>query len=80
METLPVNFAFLGIFILNFLLLLGWPTLSILALLALRKESTLTQSSKTIWALLIVLLPWLGALSFWIVRPSFQTTRAFPQN
>lgn len=55
--------------LLNLLLLLAWPALAIAALFGLRK-SRISETARALWALLIAILPVLGPLAFWIVRPN----------
>lgn len=66
METLGINW---GILIINLLIIGSWPLFSIIALLGLRR-SHLTGTNQALWAFLIVAVPILGALAFFIVRPS----------
>lgn len=63
--------GFFLITLLNLLLLLAWPGLAIAALFGLRK-SRLPETARALWALLITVLPVLGPLAFWIVRPNDQ--------
>jgi hypothetical protein len=55
----------------NLAILLGWPLLSLLALFTLRGRG-LTGSTLALWVLIIVAMPFLGALAVWIVRPGDQ--------
>ena len=55
--------------ILEALILVIYPLLSLLALFALR-QSRLTGIPQVLWAFLIVVVPFLGALAFFIVNPS----------
>ena len=50
------------------LVFIGYPALSIVALFALRKRR-LAGVATAIWALIILFIPILGALSLWIVNP-----------
>ena len=51
------------------LLLLGlWPILTLIALFALRQRP-LTGIAQAVWALLIIVVPVLGPLAFFIVQP-----------
>ena len=51
------------------LLVLGlWPVLSLVALFALRQRPV-TGITQAIWALLIIVIPVLGPLAFFIVQP-----------
>lgn len=47
---------------------LGWPFLSLAALVALRRRP-LTALPQALWALIILATPILGACAFWIVQP-----------
>ena len=55
----------------NLVLLGGWLLLILLALLSLRRRH-LTNPTQAIWVLIIVAVPLLGALAYWIVRPQRQ--------
>ncbi len=55
--------------LLNLILILAWPVLSIIGLFQLRKQ-TLPATAKAIWALIILVIPLFGAIAYWIVRPS----------
>ena len=63
-----VNDVFLFAQTINILFLLGWGVLAILALLGLRKRQ-LPPVALAIWVLIILIIPWLGAIAFWIIRP-----------
>jgi hypothetical protein len=65
MELLGTNF---GILIINLLLVGSWPLFSIFALLGLRRRP-LTGTNQALWALLVVAVPVLGALAFFIMKP-----------
>jgi hypothetical protein len=60
--------GFLFMQTLNCLVPLLWLGLSIAALLMLKKRS-LGQTATALWAILICILPILGAVAFWIVSP-----------
>ena len=64
-ESLGINWVYLVIPIFIFGLYL---ILSLNALFALRR-SLITGVSQVLWALLIVVVPVLGALAFFIVKP-----------
>ena len=59
-----VNLLLLG-------LLLLWPILSIVALVGLRQRP-LSDVPKALWAALVVAVPILGAVAFWVVDPQRQ--------
>ncbi len=54
--------------IVNFLILVGWIVLAIVALTRLRR-CQLNETARVLWAIVIVLVPLMGALAFFIVRP-----------
>lgn len=47
---------------------MGWPLLSLAALVALRRRR-LAAVTQALW-ILIILIPILGACAFWIVQPT----------
>lgn len=51
-----------------FSVVIGYPLLAILALISLRKRK-LSNIATSIWALIILAIPFLGALAIWIVNP-----------
>ena len=65
-DTLGINWGYLVIPIFIFGLYL---ILSLNALIALRR-SLITGVSQVLWAILIVVVPVLGALAFFIVKPA----------
>ncbi len=50
------------------LILCLWPVLSLAALFVLRRRP-LTGMAQAVWALLIIVIPVLGPLAFFIVQP-----------
>jgi hypothetical protein len=52
----------------NLVLLSGWIVLAVLALVQLRRQN-LTETARAIWAALVVAVPILGPIAFWIVKP-----------
>lgn len=65
MDKIGINW---GILIINLLVIGSWPLFSIIALFGLRRRH-LTGSAQALWAFLVVVVPVLGALAFFIVRP-----------
>ena len=65
MEALGINW---GLLIIQLLIIGVWPFLSLVALLALRR-SRIAGTAQALWAILIVAVPVLGALAFFIVKP-----------
>jgi hypothetical protein len=66
-----IRSGFLFLQILNCLIPLLWLGLSVAALLGLKKRS-LGETATVLWAILICILPILGAVAFWIVSPKGQ--------
>lgn len=62
------NVRFLVFQMLNCLVLLAWLGLSIAALLGLRKKS-MDETARVLWTLVILAIPIMGAVAFWIVTP-----------
>jgi hypothetical protein len=58
-------------------IVVGYPLTCILALFSLKKRK-LSGLASGIWALIILIVPFLGALSIWIVNP--QRDIAEPEN
>jgi hypothetical protein len=69
MDALGINWGFLIIQMLVFGL---YPLLSLFALFALRRNH-ITGVAQVLWALLIIAIPVLGALAFFIVKPVENT-------
>jgi hypothetical protein len=55
----------------NLFLIGGWLILALFALFQLRHHE-LPETARAIWAALILLVPIVGALAFWIVKPGKQ--------
>lgn len=65
MQALGLNTGYL---LIQCVLPLLWLLLSLFALLRLR-ERALPETARALWAVFIVVVPFLGALAFLIVRP-----------
>lgn len=72
MESLGINFGFLLVQILNLLIVFGWITVAIVSLFNLRNRR-LTGTPLVMWALIICAIPILGALAYWIIKPSAES-------
>lgn len=72
MESLGINFGFLLVQILNLLIVFGWITVAIVSLFNLRNRK-LTGTPLVMWALIICAIPILGALAYWIIKPSAES-------
>lgn len=64
---------------LNLVITLTWVTLMGLALAHLRRLS-LSEEARALWAGLIVIIPFLGALAFWVVAPGRLAPHAPPKS
>lgn len=62
-----INLMILGIII-------AWPIASIIALASLRHR-VLEENTRLLWAVLIVLVPLMGAIAYWIVQPGEEVHR-----
>ena len=69
MESLGINLGLLITQLVSFLVIGGYPILSLVALFSLRRNR-LTGTNQAIWALLIIAIPFLGALAFFIAKPT----------
>ena len=68
MEQLGINPALFFAQLIPVILLIGMP---IISLLDLRKKK-LTGSTLAIWALVICIVPFIGSLAYWIIKPSSE--------
>ena len=53
----------------NLLIVIAWPGLALLAMLSMRGRA-LAGTAQALWVLIIVAVPFLGALAYVILRPS----------
>lgn len=53
---------------LQLLVLLAWIVCMFIALFGLRRQK-ISDAARALWALLIVAVPVMGAVAFWIVKP-----------
>ena len=65
MSTFTLSTAFL---VLNVILLISWVALAIIALITLNGRN-LSATPKAIWSLIILGIPILGAVAFFIIKP-----------
>lgn len=70
MEVLGINWGYLFVMLFNILLVGGWLVLSVLTLFQLRHRE-LPETARAIWTL-ILLIPIVGVLAFWINKPGKQ--------
>lgn len=71
MGVLPITFPLFLSQAINLLVTVAWLVLLGLALRSLRYRH-LSDEAKALWAGLILLVPFLGAIAFWIVAPGQQ--------
>ncbi len=57
-----------GTLLIQLLTFAAWPVLSIIGLLGLRRRR-LVPTAQAIWAVLIVAVPVMGTVAFWLVSP-----------
>ena len=69
MMNFGYGFGELLIILLWCILPIAWVVLSVYTLLAL-KPVRLNETARALWVLLIVLVPILGAVAYWLVRPN----------
>ena len=69
MEALGINF---GLLLVQVFIAFGWIGLAILSLFSLRSKN-LSGVTLAMWVLIICVVPVLGPLAYWIVRPSNET-------
>ncbi len=70
-----IDFIGYGVLAWNLAIIVGWPILALLTLLALRRRH-LTGPTLAIWALIIVAVPFLGPLAYWLMRPEQPAAEA----
>ena len=69
MDALGINGAFLLIQLITIILLIGLP---VIALIDLAKKK-MNGTPLALWVLVICAVPLLGALAYWIVKPTAET-------
>lgn len=70
MESLGINSEYL---IVQLALCGIGPLLGLIALIALRRTANLTGTGRILWALVIIAVPILGSLAFFMVMPGKST-------
>jgi hypothetical protein len=66
MEAMGINVGFLIVQAIFVILLIGLPLISLIDL----SKKKLSGTPLAIWALIICVVPLLGALAYWIVKPT----------
>lgn len=69
MEAIGINVGFLFVQLISVVLLIGLPIVSLIDL----SKKKLSGTPLAIWALIICVVPLLGALAYWIVKPTAET-------
>ncbi len=68
-----VDWVYGGLQLFNAALCLGWPLFSLLTVGHLRRRP-LPAVAQALWVLIVVAVPYIGALAYWLVRPSARET------
>ena len=68
MEPLGINFGLLLIQLIVVMLMIGLPVISLLDL----SKKKLTATPLALWALLICVVPLIGSLAYWIIKPTAE--------
>ncbi|HFC10113.1 MAG TPA: hypothetical protein ENJ54_09745 [Chloroflexi bacterium] len=68
MESMGLSWGYVLVQALNLTFVLGWLVLGIAALFSLRKRR-LPATAQALWAIFVVVVPFLGALAYWVVQP-----------
>ena len=68
MEPLGINAGLLLIQLIVFMLMIGFPVISLIDL----AKKKLTGTPLAVWVLIICIVPLLGSLAYWIVRPTAE--------
>jgi hypothetical protein len=66
MEPLGINFGFLLVQLITIILLIALPVISLIDL----SKKKLSGTPLALWVLVICAVPLLGALAYWIVKPT----------
>lgn len=69
MELTGFSFEYLFVMLFNILILAAWPVFSLITLFSLRR-SGLKGITLALWVLIILVVPLLGALAYWIIKPT----------
>ena len=68
MMNMGFHSGFIIVQIINLALILAWLIMVLIALFSLKRRK-LSPTAKGIWALIIMVVPLLGAISFFIIQP-----------
>jgi hypothetical protein len=66
MEPLGINTGLLLLQLIPIIAFIGFPIISLIDL----KKKNLSEITLVIWVLVICAIPLLGALAYWLIRPS----------
>ena len=69
MESMGLSLGYVLVQLLNLTFVLGWLVLGVVALFSLRKRR-LPATAQALWAMFVVVVPFLGAIAYWIVQPA----------
>jgi len=68
MDSLGINFGLLFIQLISMVALIGFPVASLIDL----KKKKLNGTTLAIWVLVICIVPLIGPLAYWIIKPSAE--------
>ena len=71
MESMGLSLGYVLVQALNLTFVLGWLVLGVAALFSLRKRR-LPATAQALWAMFVVVVPFLGALAYWVVQPGVE--------
>lgn len=69
MEMMGINAGFLFVQLLSLMVLIGLPLISLVDL----SKKKMSGTPLALWVFVICAIPLLGALAYWIVKPSAET-------
>ena len=69
MEPLGINF---GLSLIELIIVIIWIGFPIISLVDLGKKK-ISGTTLALWVLIICVIPLLGALSYWIIKPTAET-------
>ena len=72
MDNWGIHTGSLVIQLFNLALLCSWPIISLVTLLAL-KSKKLTGTNQAIWVLIVIAIPFLGSLAYWMIKPTEES-------
>ena len=68
MDALGINFGLLFMQLLFLIVLIGFPVITLMSL----AKKKLSGTPLALWVLIICAIPLLGALAYWIIKPTAE--------